>query len=190
MDNKFFTFIKPYLSYIDSGNFFRKPFSWLYAVIALLNLLFPLYLLYEAISNNVFQGPGKYVALFLIIWLIILAAGWISFQLWWDRMNKVANTPGDNEYMATPVFAHFVQTLGEWFGTWIAIVGTLVSILLTISSAGEMGGLLTAYGLPNIGTGIVAILTMPVYGFLVIVLSRCMAELIKALVAIAKNTKK
>ena len=38
MDNKFFTFIKPYLSYIDSGQFFRQPFSWLYMVMAIITM--------------------------------------------------------------------------------------------------------------------------------------------------------
>lgn len=191
MNNKLLTFIKPYLSYIDSGDFFRKPFSWLYAVIAFINVLFPFYILYNAISNDIFDAPGKIIALFIVVWLILLAAGWISFQLWWDRSPKVVTaTGGDDEYVATPVFAHFIQTLGEWLGTWIAVVGTLVSLLLTLTQGAEMGAILSHFGLPSIGTGIIGILAMPIYGFLIIVASRCSAELIKALVAIAKNTKK
>jgi hypothetical protein len=42
MKSKFFTFIQPYLSYIDSGDFFRKPFGWLYMIFAVGNLLTPL----------------------------------------------------------------------------------------------------------------------------------------------------
>ena len=38
-DNKFFSFFEPVLKYIDTGKFFREPFRWLYAILAILNLL-------------------------------------------------------------------------------------------------------------------------------------------------------
>ncbi len=65
MDNKFFTFIKPYLSFIDNGHLFRKPFSWLYAVLAIGNLLIPFYVLYQAIRNHIFDyADGKFIFAF------------------------------------------------------------------------------------------------------------------------------
>ena len=44
-DNKFFSFFEPVLKYIDTGKFFREPFRWLYAILAILNLLTPIVLL-------------------------------------------------------------------------------------------------------------------------------------------------
>ncbi len=52
MGNRFLTFIKPYLSVIDNGIFFRKPFSWLYILFAVISLLIPAYLIYNAFSLN------------------------------------------------------------------------------------------------------------------------------------------
>jgi predicted ferric reductase len=50
MENVFLTFIKPYLSVIDNGTFFRKPFSWLYVFFAIISLLAPIYLIYNALN--------------------------------------------------------------------------------------------------------------------------------------------
>ena len=88
MDNKFLTFIKPYLSYIDNGHIYRKPFSWLYTIFAILNLIFPLYVFYKALDNHVFDTTPKFIIVFLLVWIIIAFASWVSFQLWWDRKSK------------------------------------------------------------------------------------------------------
>ena len=52
MKNRFLTFIKPYLTVIDNGFFFRKPFSWLYVFFAALSLIAPIYLIFNAFSLN------------------------------------------------------------------------------------------------------------------------------------------
>ena len=133
MDNKFLTFIKPYLSFIDNGHLYRKPFSWLYAILAIINLILPLYVFYMAVDNRIFDSPAKFIIVFLLVWIIIAFASWVSFQLWWDRKSKIIDTSieGD-EFVATPVFSHLIQTLGEWLGTWIGIVGFGTALLTTI----------------------------------------------------------
>lgn len=190
MDNKFFTFIKPYLSFIDKGDFFRKPFSWLYIAFAVLNLILPFYILYTAIDNNIFDTfytPAKFIIVFILVWIVIAFASWVCFQLWWDRKNKVTETSVENsEFVATPVFAHFIQTFGEWIGTWIGIVGFFVALLATII----LGSDTAAIGVPFIQSGIAFIILMPIYGFLIVVGSRFLAEMCRALASIANNTKK
>ena len=194
MNNKFFTFIKPYLSYIDNGHLYRKPFSWLYALIAIANFALPIYIFYEAVDNHIFDADGKYVSLFLLIMAIISFASWVGFQLWWDRKSKVLLTSqkGD-EFVAVAVLSHFIQTAGEWLGTWIIIVGTSSAILTTIILSGENGGghyFSRSIGLDFIGGGALAIIIMPIYGFLIIVISRFFAEQFRAFASIANNTKK
>ena len=134
MDNKFFNFFKPFFNYIDNGNFFRKPYGWLYAIIAVLNMLFPFYVLYQAISNSVFKYlSGKYIVAFILVWIVLLVAAWLSFQLWWDRKSKVENlTKEGDDFVGVPVFSHLIQTAGEWLGSYVAIVGCLVSLIATI----------------------------------------------------------
>ena len=59
-DNKFFSFFEPVLKYIDTGKFFREPFRWLYAILAILNLLTPIVLLVMAINNDLFRFLARF----------------------------------------------------------------------------------------------------------------------------------
>ncbi len=191
MENKFFTFIKPYLSFIDNGDLYRKPFSWLYIVFAVLNLLLPVYILYMAISNGIFNGQFKFILVFLLAWIIIAFASWVSFQLWWDRKSKINETSvAEDDFVATPVFSHLIQTMGEWIGTWVAIVGFGLALIMTIFLGEEGSFFAKSMGLNFIGTGFMSIIIMPIYGFLIIVGSRFLSEQFRALAAIANNTKK
>lgn len=191
MDNKFFTFIRPYLSFIDNGQLFRTPFSWLYIIFAALNLLVPIYVLLQAISNKFYDASAKLIIVFIFVWVIIAFAGWIGFQLWWDRRNKInmSSNEGD-DFIATPVFSHLIQTFGEWLGTWIAVVGFGSALVTTIILGREGNYLSYIIGLPFIQTGWFAIIAMPIAGFLVIVASRFLSEQVRALAAIANNTRK
>ena len=192
MKNKFFTFITPYLNFIDRGDIFRKPFSWLYVLYAIINLLVPFITLFWAIEKNIFEyGDSKVLMIFFFNWIVIVFASWVSFQLWWDRRIKVTQTTieGD-EFLATPVFSHFVQTLGEWIGTWVGIVGTAISLSFTIFM-GDIGSYyMQDLGIPFFEAGITSIILMPIYGFLIIVFGRFLAETFRALSSIANNTKK
>ncbi len=192
MKNKFFTFITPYLNFIDRGDIFRKPFSWLYALYAIINLLVPFFTLFWAIEKNIFEyGNSKILMTFFFIWIVIAFASWVSFQLWWDRRIKVTQTTVEgDEFLATPVFSHYVQTLGEWIGTWVAIVGTAISLSFTIIMGDTGSYLMQDLGIPFFEAGIASIILMPIYGFLIIVFGRFLAETFRALSSIANNTKK
>lgn len=191
MNNKFLTFIKPYLSFIDNGGIYRKPFSWLYAIMAIINLILPLYVFYMAADNQIFKSPAKFITVFLLLWIIIAFASWVSFQLWWDRKSKVMDTSieGD-EFVATPVFSHLIQTVGEWLGTWIGIVGFGTALLTTIILGDDGYYLSRQIGFGFLKTGWVSVIFMPIYGFLIIVITRFLAEQFRALATIANNTKK
>lgn len=191
MEDKFFTFIRPYLSFIDNGHLYRKPFSWLYTLLAILNLIFPLYIFYKAAKNDIFSAPEKLLIVFLLVWIIIAFASWISFQLWWDRKSKVITTSSHgDEFVATPVFSHLIQTIGEWLGTWLGIVGFSVALLTTILLGDEGYYITRLLELDFIGTGLTFIILMPIYGFLIIISTRFLAEQFRALSSIANNTRK
>lgn len=191
MENKFFTFIKPYLSFIDSGQFYRKPFSWLYIMLAILNLIVPLDVLYRAFDSRIFDAPPEFVIAFILTWLIIAFASWISFQLWWDRKEKVKKISAEgDEYMATPGVSHFVQTFGEWLGTWIGFVGGTVALLTTLLLGDEGRYLLRQLDYDFLQSGLLFVVLMPIYGFLIIIGTRYLAEQGRALTAIAANTKR
>lgn len=182
--------VQPLLSFIDSGDFFRRPFSWLYIALAVVNLLLPFLLLYKTINSGIFKyGGAKVIFSFFLIWLFVLVACWIGAQIWWDRKDKVLGSSSEgNEFFATPVFSHFVQTLGENYGTFIAIVGVGFSLTATVFLGSEAGMMSSALGLP-VNVGIFGVLVFPIIGYLIIVVARFVAEQIRALAAIANNTR-
>lgn len=187
MENKFFTFVKPYLNYIDSGKLYKQPFRILYQVIAILMLLVPFVVLYQLIDTGLFKfGTGGMICGALLIWLIIAAAGWLSFQLWWNRAAqlKMTSVEGD-DFVATPVLSNLLQTFGEWLGSYIAIVGFLATLLALIFMGGNLS-VIPGWG----GYGALGLILFPIYGFVIIVVFRWMAEMMRALVAIANNTRK
>lgn len=190
MENKFFTFVRPYLNWIDGGHLFRKPFAWLYTLYAAICLLIPILSLVGALAGSIFDMPALAIVGFILIWLVICLASWICFQIWWDRRSNVLKTSSEgDDFVATPVFAHYIQTLGETVGTWIAIVGffgSLISIILLGSDAQYI-----AYkGLNFAGFGFGTMIISPIIGFLIIFFTRFLAEQAKALSSIANNTSK
>jgi hypothetical protein len=192
MKNSLISCFKPFFDYIDNGKFFRKPYAWFYVLIAVLNLLFPFYILGKVIANRFFSfAEGSLIAVFIIFWLILAFAAWFSFQLWWNRKKKVETLTKENDdFVAIPVFSNLIQTTGEWCGTYIAIVGCLGSILASIFLGESVCFFNSFYGFGIIDFTTAGIVLMPLYGFIIIGVSRFFAEGARALASIANNTKK
>jgi hypothetical protein len=84
MENKFFTFIKPYLSFIDNGHLYRKPFSWLYTLKAVVNLILPIY--FFLIAQNKLTRNMKNMTTFSMLLFLLGACGHLS-----DKTSKQGN---------------------------------------------------------------------------------------------------
>ena len=191
MENKFFTFLDPILGLIDDGAFFRKPFRWLYTLLAALNLLVPIGVLVAAIDNHVFNAGGKFVVAFIVLFLIICGLSWFGFQIWWNRRDKVnASSQDGDEFVAIPVFSHFLQTCGEWLGMYVGVGGFVLSLVAALFLGDSSGMMGHALGMGNlVGGSIWSCLLFPIYGFLIVVVARVFAELYRALASIANNTR-
>lgn len=187
---KIFNFANPLFKLIDTGSFFRKPFQWLYIILAVFNAVFPLYILFKMIEEKAFDALG--ISGFMA-WIVVAFVGWIGLQLWWNRKDKIGMYASNgDDFIVTPTFSHFLQTFGEYAGISIAIIGVGFSLIGWIFLSGERGGYYSR-SLPGgqfLQIGIVGIIVSPLLGFMIIVLSRLMAELYRALTAIANNTKK
>lgn len=184
MNGKFFTFIKPYLAYIDNGDIFKKPFNWFYLFIAILNLLIPLLLLLGIFSNGVLDATIGDI--FMVA--VVAFAGWISFQLWYDRRSKIPSFSSEgSDFPATTLFSHFIQTLGEWMGIWIGIVGFISSLAVILFGGGSIAD---EFGIPLTRYGWISVFVMPLFAFFIVLFSRFLAEQIRAIVTIANNTQK
>ncbi len=192
MENKFFTFLDPVLGLIDNGSFFRKPFRWLYTLLAVLNLLVPVFILVTAIDNHIFRAGGKYVAAFILILLVFCALAWFGFQIWWNRRNKVCiSSQAGDDFVAIPVFSHFVQTSGEWLGMYVGVGGCLLSLIAFLFLGDESAMLGRSIGAGTLIQGsLLGCVLCVIYGFLIVVVARVLAELYRALASIANNTRK
>lgn len=180
--NVFLEFARPYFELIDSGALYRKPFVILYIILAGLNLLSIL-----GVLGFMFKGG---IAL-IITGLFTIFALWIGFQLWWNRREKVNSfvTPG-SEFVALPVFSHLWQTTGEWMGTFVAIAGTGACLGGLIGSIGSSGR--SSYGDPMAQfsqLGFVGLIACPLGGFLILIITRAIAEQVRALARVADNTR-
>ncbi len=192
MNNKLFAFFEPVWRFIDNGSFFREPFRWLYMAIAVLNLLFPLIVIFGAIGSGVFEYmSGGAIFAFVLVFILLIALGIMSFVLWMDRQKKLkVQLREENEFVAIPMVSHFIQTLGEWFGFYIGIFGCLSSLLFMLFGGDEMLNRVIGANLLPWGTGVVMLIIYPIMGFLIVVSARLLAELYRALASIANNTKR
>ena len=80
--------------------------------------------------------------------------------------------------------------MGEWIGTLVILVGFFVSLILVIFLGNHSDLLSDFLDLPFLRSGVAGILLMPVYGFLIMVFTRFLAEQFRALASIANNTRK
>ena len=90
MNNKLFTFLDPLLGYIDNGRFFREPFRWLYVIFAVLNLLFPIFILAKIIEMDFFKyAEGKLILAFILLFIILCAGAWGKLSALDEPENKL-----------------------------------------------------------------------------------------------------
>ncbi|HIZ25605.1 MAG TPA: DUF4282 domain-containing protein [Candidatus Barnesiella merdipullorum] len=192
MDDKLLSFLDPVWRYIDNGSFFREPFRWLYIAIAALNLLFPFVVIFLSVESGIFKYmPGGAIFAFVLVFILLLALGAMSFLLWMNRQKKLKEMSHEtNEFVAIPMVSHFIQTLGEWMGFYIGIFGCVASLLFMLFGGGDMMGRVIGDSLLPLGTGIVMVIVYPIMGFLIVVSARLLAELYRALASIANNTKR
>lgn len=189
MDSKFFTLIDPLFKYIDSGKFFRQPMQWLYYIIGVICLIAPLYLLYYLFDDNVFSyADGGECFAIILIWLVFAALCYGGFMLWFNRAGKLATIlQPDSKFVAVPALANFIQTSGEFIGMFFGLFSFASSIIITLFSAGIAR---YAFGSLNAGSSLGTGIGMLLGGYIIVISSRYVAELVLAIADIANNTDK
>lgn len=80
-----------------------------------------------------------------------------------------------DDFIAIPVFSDFIQTAGEWAGTWIAVVGGLLSLLLSLILGDDMFLMNRALGFGFLDFSFMGIVLFPIYGFLIVIVARVVA---------------
>jgi hypothetical protein len=177
----FFTFAKPYLDFIGKGTMF----SIVYILGAVISLLFPIAVIVLAIQSGMLQWIGATgVIWFILTWLCVCFAGWIGFQLWWNRKSQITDVK-ESEFVAIPICADIARTFGEWIGTFLAVIGFGGGLFALIFFRDGLN-ILGNYGIPG---GPALVLVGPIAGFFIILFFRLIAEGIKLCVSIANSLK-
>lgn len=183
-EKPFFTFSRPYLDFIDKS----KIYSFIYFVMAVINLILPFVILYKVIDSGFFRFGAKFIFAFVLSWLVIVFACWIGFQLWWNRRKKIVNI-GTSEFSATLIFSEILQTFGEWLGTLIGIIGAGAGLLASIFLGNDVNYLFNAIGMRYLGFGPLIVVLGPIIGFSIIILFRFLAEQFRLFASLVNNTK-
>lgn len=184
MDPRFFNFIDPVLKYIDSGSFFRQPFKWLYYIIGVLNFAIPVSFI-VSLSKISKYAESKMVFCMILFIIISLVLAYICCLLWIKRASSL-NTDASKgaRFIAIPIMANFIQTLGEWFGAWIGIGGFIFSILALLMGAGRAFEYMF-----DIDINFLVSLIFIVAGYLTVVIFRFWAELFLCTASIANSAQ-
>ncbi len=194
-ENKFTSAIAPLLKNMDQGNFLIKPMQWLFISIAIILIIAPFATIKTLKEEEVFVDASAFA---LIISFFSVFMGWIGFQIWWYRQKSLSEKiKGEDEFKAIPLFSYFLQTCGEWYGAYIAIIGvgvTIASVFVREEAATDISLYLKKFFilLPDqieYGNIFKGILFSVLAGFLILIFMRYIAEFIRAIAAIANNTK-
>lgn len=180
-----------YINAIDTGSFYRGPFSRLYMLIGIFNLCMPFFLIYRGAHFGIFGATDKVKLVFWLLWIVLSLASWLGFQLWWDRSSKVnfVSLKGD-EFVAMLVIANFIQTVGEWIGLMVSIVGFSLGIFTFLIFGSHITSLPDDLMRIFVFGDISILFFLPLLGYLLTFLARICAEILKVFFSMANNIKK
>jgi hypothetical protein len=178
-EGKFFTSIRPYLSFVDSSRFFTLPFSWLYILFAIVFLISPFVLLpniIDYISAIVeakaalleagiaasdfadYLPPGSIIPGAVLTWIAALVAAWLGFQIWLNR-KETSNATKLTPTVIIGAFEHLIYTAIEASATYLGVAGFFTGLfavllqggLLSILEIDQVGGLIILLGSLAVG---------------------------------------
>jgi hypothetical protein len=186
-----FLLLHPLLVRISDGKFFRTVFFWLFRALACFTVLTVLWASWKLWSNLPSGAPIKFFAAALLAEVFLLATGYAVFNILWIRAENIIKLPATRDYSVTPIMVISVKASGEIWAVASILFGCAFSLTSWIAGPRLMSALPISSFLPGVsGGGIVALISGVVLGFVVLATSYFSAELMGALVDIARNTKK
>lgn len=191
-----FLILKPFLRKIADGKFFKTIFSWAFRINAcfiVLAALFASWKLWAQLSANL---PAKYFIGALLAEIFLVAIGFIVFNILWIRSNDIQNLPSVKDYSVTPIMVISIKATGEIWASLSILFGLAMTLTTWISGPEIMRMIPFTIPLPGIsGSGqgassILPLISGAILGFGLLATSYFIAEMLGALVDIARNTKK
>jgi hypothetical protein len=179
----------PFLRRISDGKFFRAAFPIFFrgcAALAALGALYGSYLLWRTVTREMaFNG---FLALALTQ-LLLLALGLVAVNVLWLRAED-AEAVTQAEGIVTPMVAIALRALGEVLGAAQVIGGVAIAVLGWLNEGWAAQRIFGPFWLAKPTDGLLAIVLGFVYGFAVLALFYCVAELASAVLAVERNTRR
>lgn len=186
---------KPLRKMMD-GSLFTLVFGWIIRIAAFLMAL--AFILVSIQSWRILGYNANFgTVIYCVLAQAVLAAVFYAlFNLLWLKGSDILGLSKDADYCATPIYVVFIKTLGE--SLFIFILGASVLAALGIWLGAGVGflGMVPFLGeiLYELGNrfvaGLVSLLIGPIVAVALLLFSYFLAEMIGAIVSIAKNTKR
>jgi len=167
--------VKEYLGFLDNNVVFKKPVSCL---AAFGSFLIPVFVLSLFIRFEIFKaGDVNIIFASILIVIIFTLAGVFGALIWWQR--RITRDEGPKFYVN---FRRFVQTTGEWLGTFSAITvfGVILVLAIFLSEKYQYIAGFLPFSLPRIN--ILMAFSGLVGGFFIIIATKILLFLLDALV--------
>ena len=172
--------IQPFLYFLDNNVLFRKPVSCLAAITS---LLIPVSVLVLFIQFEVFKSNdvGLVFACIFIL-AVFIFAGFFGALIWWYR--RIIRDDGNDWYKNIRCF---IQTSGEWLGTFTAISVFGIVIILTIFMSENYSAITGYLPFPVPPLNVALALAGPVAGFIIIIGTKIFLFLLDPIVWVIKQ---
>ena len=187
-----YLFFKPWLKKISEGSFFRNVFVWFLRLIACFQVIALLGISYKMWSLLSMGFQGKLFFVILLIQLLVILLTYLVITVLLSRADDIAAIPVGNDYIVIPIFVIVTKMAGEIFAVFYAVIGIAAAFAIWIVGGMPMDipGASMFSGNSGFAGGLIALITGPVLGFIVLSLSYFIAEQLGVLVDIARNTRK
>lgn len=179
------------LGWIDSGIFFREPLRWLYLLNGVLCIIAAIVIFAGLIKTDAFKYAFGYS---LIVTILAIVFAIFGLLFWINRGKRVKEQiEAHDDFVAIPLVAHFIQSSAEFWGLTIGGMLAIVAFIIPLiesDSYREISRWLPFAPDSPLVMSLVGLVTFLLYGFFIILFGRLFAESLRALAAIANNTKK
>ena len=187
---------------LDNGTFFRKPWRGAFRLAAVIYgaagvllgaaaLIGGAYGCYKLYEKELYASGVQGVKVGILVAGAVAFLGLFLSRIWWNRSEDLyTNAKGRKTFLIGPILAHVVRTLGESAGFGIGLYGILTFLVVVPSAE-------FARSIPFVGeylfgylrTSATLFYFTPLVGFLWIMLSRWLADMIEVFFAIANDTR-
>lgn len=182
--------LRPILLKISDGRFFKTVFFWLFRSLACLNVLAILWSSWKLWGNLPSGGAVELFIGALLAQVILIAIGFVVFNILWLRAEDTQKLPRVKDYSVTPIVVIAIKALGEILASLSILFGIALSLTTFIAGPRIMNSLPFTFPLPGAGSPALTLVSGIISGFVLLACFYFIAETVGAVVDIARNTKK